>query len=561
MRALLTRLMLAAAAVLAAVAIYVLLTAPAPAIEFDAPLPPGIVFGAYHVHSSRSDGAGSLDQVAEAAATAGISFVVLTDHGDATRAPQPPEYRQGVLLIDAVEVGTDGGHVVALGLGAASPYPLGGRPRDVVEDIQRQGGSAILAHPDSPDAGLRWRGNRGAYDGLEWLNADSEWRDESLGRLMATLVRSFVRPAESVVSVFERPDRTLQRWDVAARDRSVVGLAAVDAHGGLSTGDDEGRGGRRSVVSIPSYAAMFGTVWQGVVLDGPLTREPAGDAARVIGALRAGDTFSLVRAIGGPAHLEFQGSRAGETVRMGGRAAGGGTLELTARVPQAPGVTLAILHDGQPVASGRGSVALTASAPGAYRVEAAFPGARVPWIVSNPIYLGEEARGGLPAPPGSGGAIVPLPPDDRWTIEADGSSVGTVALAGESLVFDFRLGPGEPAGQYAALVAPVREQGGFDRLVFRAHASSPMRLSVQLRLPGGRDGLRWRRSVYIDTEPREIVVRLEDLEPVGGVTSQQPLVAPVQSVLFVVDTVNTAPGSSGRVELGGVGLGVGNVER
>ena len=44
---------------------------------------------------------GSVDEVAAAAAAAGLQFVVFTDHGDATRPPDPPAYRHGVLTIDA----------------------------------------------------------------------------------------------------------------------------------------------------------------------------------------------------------------------------------------------------------------------------------------------------------------------------------------------------------------------------------------------------------------------------------------------------------------------------
>ena len=39
-----------------------------------------------------------------AAARAGLKFVVFTDHGDATRPPNPPTYRSGVLCLDGVEV-------------------------------------------------------------------------------------------------------------------------------------------------------------------------------------------------------------------------------------------------------------------------------------------------------------------------------------------------------------------------------------------------------------------------------------------------------------------------
>ena len=103
-----------------------------------------VVRGAYHVHTTLSDGAGTSDEVAHAAARAGLDFVVLTDHGDGTRAPVPPRYVEGVLLIDAVEISTTGGHYVALGL-KQTPYRLAGEPRDVIEDVTRLGGFGIAA--------------------------------------------------------------------------------------------------------------------------------------------------------------------------------------------------------------------------------------------------------------------------------------------------------------------------------------------------------------------------------------------------------------------------------
>ena len=57
------------------------------------PLPATSVAGAYHVHTTRSDGSGTLDEIAAAAARAGLHFVILTDHGDGTRPPDPPVYR------------------------------------------------------------------------------------------------------------------------------------------------------------------------------------------------------------------------------------------------------------------------------------------------------------------------------------------------------------------------------------------------------------------------------------------------------------------------------------
>ena len=93
--------------------------------------------------------------VAAAAARAGLKFVILTDHGDGTRPPDPPEYIDGVLVLDGVEISTDEGHYVAIDMPRA-PYPLGGAADAVVEDVRRLGGFGIAAHPDSPKPALRW---------------------------------------------------------------------------------------------------------------------------------------------------------------------------------------------------------------------------------------------------------------------------------------------------------------------------------------------------------------------------------------------------------------------
>src|SRR6202035_4530259 len=113
--------------------------------------------------------------VAAAAARAGLKFVIFTDHGDATRVPDAPAYRSGVLCLDGVEISTGGGHYVAIDMPTA-PYPLGGEPRDVVEDVKRLGGFGIVAHPDSPKPELQWRDWSARFDAVELLNLDTSWR-------------------------------------------------------------------------------------------------------------------------------------------------------------------------------------------------------------------------------------------------------------------------------------------------------------------------------------------------------------------------------------------------
>src|SRR5262245_55919100 len=94
------------AAVVAGTAGYLLFTLPPHAQHLQSDSTPNVVYGAYHVHTNRSDGTGSPDEIADAAARAGLTFVIFTDHGDATRAADAPQYRHGVLCIDAVEIAT-----------------------------------------------------------------------------------------------------------------------------------------------------------------------------------------------------------------------------------------------------------------------------------------------------------------------------------------------------------------------------------------------------------------------------------------------------------------------
>jgi len=118
-------LLVATAVLAAAVALLVALTLPPKRLSLQIPSPDHSVPGIVHVHSNRSDGQSSPDEIAAAAARAGLRFVVFTDHGDATRAPEPPVYKSGVLCVDAVEISTTGGHYIALDMPAA-PYPLAG---------------------------------------------------------------------------------------------------------------------------------------------------------------------------------------------------------------------------------------------------------------------------------------------------------------------------------------------------------------------------------------------------------------------------------------------------
>ncbi|MCC7007840.1 MAG: CehA/McbA family metallohydrolase [Acidobacteria bacterium] len=542
------------AGIAAVVALAVILTLPPAAIRLEPDLPRTMAMGAYHVHTSRSDGTGDPDSIAAAAAGAGLSFVILTDHGDGTRPPDPPTYRHGVLSIDGLEINTTAGHVVALGLGAASPYPIAGSAPDVLEDVHRMGGVAVLAHPDSPNPQLRWQAGAATADGLEWINVDSEWRDEGVLDLLGTALHGMIRGPAAMAALFSRPGRTLARWDAEAARRPMFGIAALDAHANIAW-----RGGREPRprgLPFPGYVLMFRTLAQVVDLDAPFSGDPIADAGRLLRAIAAGRSYSIVRGFADPAALQFS-ARAGDTrVTMGSRVDAGQPLTFRASITGDPGARIAILRQGRLVAQGVGSVEHTDATPGVYRVEVSLPGRSAPWLVSNPIVIAAPIPPNQAPEPTPDGEVVSLSLDPSvWTVEREPSSAGTVAREPMGLRFTFSLGPGTPRGQYAALVRSVPADIGIDRIEFVASADRPMRVSVQIRTPDALGGQRWRRSVFVDRIPRPIRVPLEEFEPADAPTSRRPVVARVQSLLFVVDTLNTLTGASGTLRISDVGVG------
>src|SRR5688572_14287104 len=376
----------------AAAAMLVVMLPPRPrSLAAASALPPS-ARGAIHIHTRRSDGSGNPDDIAAAAARAGLKFIILTDHDKAASEPTKPYYRRGVLIIEGVEISTDNGHIVALDLPLA-PYPLGGEARDVLEDIRRLGGFSIAAHPGSAKTDLRWHDWDEAFDGLEWINVDSEWRDERRVALLAAPLTYALRGAETLARLLDRPEPILTKWDELTMTRRVVAVAAADAHAriGLRSGepDDPLLG-----VHLPSYEAVFRT-FSITVSPVQLGGDAAADGRLVLDAIRSGRVYSSIDALAGPAAMTFTAVAGRHRAHAGDAVPGvreSVELEVESNAPDDARIVL--LKNGKEEASAAGArLRHVASGERAtYRAEIHLPGAPgvppVPWVVSNPIYVG-----------------------------------------------------------------------------------------------------------------------------------------------------------------------------
>jgi hypothetical protein len=149
------------------------------------------------------------------------------------------------------------------------------------------------------------------------------------------------------------------------------------------------------------------------------------------------------------------------------------------------------------------------------------------------------------------GRRVPLYADEdsrEWAIErsarADGRVETVRAVGGMQLTVRFALGGVQSEHPYVAAARSVPPPVGLASIAFTGRSSRPMRVSVQLRASDGGAGRRWTRSIYLDDSTRRAVLPLDEFRPAGH---EAPVnLAAIDAVLFVVDSLNTALGSSGQ---------------
>jgi hypothetical protein len=522
---------------------------------------PAGVRGALHVHTRRSDGSGTPEQIAAAAANAGLQFIILTDHGDGTRTPAPPVYLSGVLVVDAVEISAEDGHVIALGLSKA-PYPLRGEMRDIVEDIARNGAMSVAAHPGSLKPQLRWTEWTSPFDGLEWLNADSEARDEAWYQLARALFTYPFRSSSSIAAFLDRPDAILRRWDALTARRRVVALAAADAHALLDiSGNDSGRG--LAVLTVPGYETIFRT-FSVTVAGVRFTRDANADSTALLSALRAGHVYSTVDALAAPGSVAFTAHRGSATWQAGDLVPlEGGDVELRVESNAPAGSRVVLFRDGAVArTAAREMRHVVPAAPAVYRVEIQLPDAPgnppVPWVVTNPIYVrAQDAAPPERGTPSERAALYENGEARGWRFETSPRSKAALDVvrttSGTELLMRWGIGGTLSESPYAAFVMAAGPlASGYDRLMFTGRADKPMRVSVQFRLMSGE---RWRRSVYLDEASRQVAIYFDDVRPVGATAQRRLPVGQMRDVLFVVDTVNASPGSAGEFWIDDVGYG------
>ncbi|MCK5454733.1 MAG: PHP domain-containing protein [Calditrichia bacterium] len=190
------------------------------------------IIGCIHIHSTYSDGTGTIPEIARIAEEVGLNFIMMTDHNNLRALTNGEEKWYGsVLAIIGYEINDidDTNHYLAFGLNEEVDRNL--PAPQYVHQVKLNGGFGIIAHPDEsrnvmvehpPYPWTAWESDD--YQGIEIWNQMSEWME---GLTPWNKVWRFVNPRRSIDAPNEQ---TLQRWDEVNQQRKVAGIGGVDAH-------------------------------------------------------------------------------------------------------------------------------------------------------------------------------------------------------------------------------------------------------------------------------------------------------------------------------------------
>lgn len=337
--------------------------------------------GAIHIHTTYSDGSGSMEDVIQAARQAQLDFIVTSDHNTLAAFEDGWQgWHDGVLVITGAEITPRrSGHVVALGVENIEGYRFLSEG-EYLREIARQGGIAFVAHPEGKrkkefTVNLeRWRHwDTPLFAGIEIWSFMHDWiEDLNLWRLL----EFHKDPLHQITG----PNPwVLRSWDRLAARRRVAGIAGLDVHA------------RRLILrrlTFFPYAFMFTTTLTYLRMPA-LSGSDEADVKAVIGEMARARAWIVYDILGAAPDFEFVATTGGRQLGMGDVAPLEKDARFRVRVPADGRITL--LRNGDVEAQIDGTeLTCESSRPGVYRVEVARDGR--PWIFSNHIYLRESAK-------------------------------------------------------------------------------------------------------------------------------------------------------------------------
>jgi hypothetical protein len=339
------------------------------------------LWGVYHVHSSMSDGLQSPREIALQARASGVSLVLLTDHGSPNQASSSfRDTIDGVTIVGGSEASLPDGRLTFLGAEGTPSLRLSSFPPDAIDDAREWGAFPVVAYPDDPRYQWRYWNDDLRPGGIEVLNLFTSLRSGSwTDRLLLAMFYPFSR--YYFLKRIAVPTESTAHWDGFLQRGKTWAFVASDAHGGFHITP-------WLSIKLPSYSDTFSFAGMGIAKQ--YDSDPAA-------AIRSGDFFNCIRGAGEPDRFEFSAQRGFQKFPSGSDAPPNSDLHVEVQLEAQAGkqaTRLVLKRDGVALREVAGGyLDLENAAAGVYRVEVFLVGhpllqGNVPWILSNPIFVG-----------------------------------------------------------------------------------------------------------------------------------------------------------------------------
>lgn len=350
--------------------------------------------GIIHAHTNLGGhSTGSFDELIAAANANDLDFVIMTEHySDAydTAALTLNGVYGKTLFVGGNEIDTADSDRFLMIPGSGDATGLRKVPTAaVIEKLHSEKRLALVTYPE------KFKSWDTDFDGIEVFSLHTNAKKMNPFTAIFDGIWSFpAYPELMLASYFKRPDENLRKFDDIAAKRNISLFAGTDAHSNIGFhlfGDDTGN--KFLNFKFDDYATIYRLARQHVLIekDKPLTRE------NLIEALKAGRSYIGFDVLADTCGFEYSATNGdGRTAIQGDELAFRPNTLLKTSLKWPFIVRFVIYRNGEFFASSaetyNSELEVTIREPGAYRVEGYLdflgpPFDKMPWIISNPIYV------------------------------------------------------------------------------------------------------------------------------------------------------------------------------
>ena len=356
--------------------------------------------GVLNIHTSKSTGSGSYQDIVLAAQSTGLDFIFITDLNDIKPDKTAEKYYDHLLVFIDSEISYLDSRILFYGRDDYSNFTSIGQAQATIADRLTRSEQTdaldlmVLAHPYKK--GNQWKGlPPPAFTGIEILNLKSVWQsvwlENKISFLWSVLIYPF-NPELALIRMFPFPEKEFELWDTMNKKQKTLGFAGADAEARLKFPKN---------LKAPSYETLFNIVRTHILLTSELTGDFDDDSRKIKDALNHGQFYMSLDKMANPVgfNATIKNSQ-GKVFPLGSSLPWQEELKLEVSFKQKPvaPIDIMIFKDGEKVVSSNSALTTyQLLEPGVYRIVVriipTFPlpdGKKwVPWIIANPFFVAE----------------------------------------------------------------------------------------------------------------------------------------------------------------------------